>query len=150
MTGLTSKRKRFVEEYLVDLNATQAAIRTGYSPKTADVQGCRLLTNARVQAAIVEAQDRRSERVEVDQDYVILGLKENKERAMQQVAVVDKDGKETGEFAYNGAVANRSLELLGKHIGMFVERHELTGKDGAPLITITEIVVEKPAPEVEG
>jgi phage terminase small subunit len=49
---LTAKQARFVEEYLCDLNATQAAIRAGYSPKTATVQGSRLLTNAKVAAAI--------------------------------------------------------------------------------------------------
>jgi hypothetical protein len=58
---LTPKQARFVEEYLVDLNAKQAAIRAGYSPKTAEVQGCRLLRNVQVAAAIQRAQAERCE-----------------------------------------------------------------------------------------
>ena len=52
MAKLTEKQKRFVAEYLIDLNATQAAIRAKYSPKTADVQGVRLLGNVKVQEAL--------------------------------------------------------------------------------------------------
>ncbi|MCD1644151.1 terminase small subunit [Aurantimonas coralicida] len=59
---LTPKQERFVQEYLVDLNATQAAIRTGYSAKTAKQQGQRLLTNADVQAAVSAAREEASER----------------------------------------------------------------------------------------
>ena len=62
MARLTPKQRRFVEEYLVDLNATQAAIRAGYSKKTAEVQGCRLLSNVKVARKIAEAQKARSER----------------------------------------------------------------------------------------
>ena len=58
MNNLTPKQQRFVQEYLVDLNATQAAIRTGYSAKTAEVQGSRLLSNANIAAAVSEAQDK--------------------------------------------------------------------------------------------
>ena len=72
---LTPKQARFVEEYLVDLNATQAAIRAGYSAKTAEVQGSRLLGNVKVAAAIREAQEARSERTGITQDEVIQGLK---------------------------------------------------------------------------
>jgi phage terminase small subunit len=53
------KHQRFVEEYLVDLNATQAAIRAGYSPKSAECQGSRLLRNVKVAAAIREAKAAR-------------------------------------------------------------------------------------------
>ena len=59
-------------------------------------------------------------------------LRENVERAMQAVPVMGKDGP-TGEFKYDGAVANRALELLGKHIGMFTDKHEHSGPNGAPL-----------------
>lgn len=71
---LTDKQARFVEEYLVDLNATQAAIRAGYSARTAEQQGPRLLGNAGVAAAIREAQARRSARTEVTQDRVLQEL----------------------------------------------------------------------------
>lgn len=68
---LTPRQQRFVDEYLIDLNATQAAIRAGYSAKTAEQQGPRLLGNVGVAAAISAAQKARSARTEVDADYVL-------------------------------------------------------------------------------
>src|SRR3546814_11679655 len=62
---ITEKQQRFAEEYLVDLNATQAAIRAGYSVRTAKQQGARLLTNADVAAAITEGRKRQQERTEI-------------------------------------------------------------------------------------
>jgi phage terminase small subunit len=74
MSSLTPKQARFVEEYLVDLNATQAAIRAGYSAKTAYSQGQRLLKNVEVEAAIQKAQDARANRTEVTVDKVLKEL----------------------------------------------------------------------------
>jgi phage terminase small subunit len=74
MSELTARQQRFVEEYLIDLNATQAAIRAGYSEKTAQVQSSRLLSNVMVAAAIAEAQSARSERTEITQDMVVREL----------------------------------------------------------------------------
>ena len=71
---LTDKQKRFVEEYLVDLNATQAAIRAGYSEQTAYSIGQRLLKKVEVQEAIQQAQNKRSERTQITQDEVIRRL----------------------------------------------------------------------------
>jgi len=71
---LTAKQQRFVEEYLVDLNATQAAIRSGYSKKTAEQQGNRLLGNAKVAADIASSQANRSQRTEITQDRVLQEL----------------------------------------------------------------------------
>lgn len=71
---LDPKRARFVDEYLVDLNATQAAIRAGYSPKTATVQGSRLLTYANVAEAIAIAKLERANRVQVEADEVLAEL----------------------------------------------------------------------------
>lgn len=71
MKPLTPKQARFVDEYLIDLNATQAAIRAGYSAKTAYSQGERLLKNVEVAAAIAAAKKARAERTEVDADYVL-------------------------------------------------------------------------------
>jgi len=71
---LTPKRQRFVNEYLKDLNATQAAIRAGYSEKTAHVQGPRLLGNVSIKAAVDAAIARRNKRLEVSQDKVIREL----------------------------------------------------------------------------
>lgn len=72
--GLNDKQRRFVEEYLIDLNATQAAIRAGYSAKTAKEQGYRLLTNVHVAAAITKAQEKRSTRTGITQDRVLAEL----------------------------------------------------------------------------
>ena len=72
--ALTAKQDRFVEEYLIDLNATQAAIRAGYSEKTAQEQGSRLLSNVMVAKAIEAAQKERSERTEITQDMVLQEL----------------------------------------------------------------------------
>lgn len=69
--ALNEKRQRFVEEYLVDLNATQAAIRAGYSPRTAKQQGQRLLTFVDVQEAIQVGRSKRTERTEITQDRVL-------------------------------------------------------------------------------
>lgn len=72
--ALTAKQERFVAEYLIDLNATQAAIRSGYSARTADQQGSRLLANVKVAAAIAEAQAKRSDRTQITQDRVLKEL----------------------------------------------------------------------------
>lgn len=69
--GLTDKQRVFVAEYLKDLNATQAAIRAGYSARTANEQGARLLANVSVAAAIEKAMTQRAERTEITQDMVL-------------------------------------------------------------------------------
>jgi hypothetical protein len=66
---------------------------------------------------------------------VIETLVTNVQRAMQAEEVKRPDGMGTGEYRYEGSVANRALELLGKHLGMFIDRHELAGKDGGPIQT---------------
>ena len=74
MANLTPKQQRFVEEYLIDLNATQAAIRAGYSEKTAKVIAAQNLSKLNVQEAIEEAQNKRAERTEITQDMVLQEL----------------------------------------------------------------------------
>ena len=69
--GLTEKQKRFAQEYLVDLNATQAAIRAGYSEKTAYSHGQRLLKNVEIQKSIQKAMQQRSQRTGFSQDMVL-------------------------------------------------------------------------------
>lgn len=75
MRELTGKQKRFVEEYLCDLNATQAAIRAGYSAKTAEVVGYENLRKPQIAAAIQAEMDKRSARTEMTQDAVLLELR---------------------------------------------------------------------------
>lgn len=126
---LTARQERFVDEYLVDLNATQAAIRAGYSEKTAEQIGYQLLQKTSVAAAVAAKQQARSEKTELDERWILERLRENVERSMVAVPVMvfDRDKKEmveTGEYTYQGNVANKALELIGKHRGMFAERHE--------------------------
>lgn len=71
---LTDQQQRFVEQYLLDLNAKQAAIRSGYSEKTAEQQGSRLLSNVKVKIAIAAGQAERTERTKVDADWVLARL----------------------------------------------------------------------------
>ena len=127
---LTPKQRRFVEEYVVDLNATQAAIRARYSERTAQEQGSRLLSKAMVQTAVADAMAERSRRTKITADYVLAGLQEIAERTMQRVPVLDRLGNETGQWTFKAGAATRAFELMGKHLGMFVDRHEHSGPGG--------------------
>ena len=108
---LTRKQHRFVAEYLVDLNASQAALRAGYSPRTAPQQGSRLLKNAQVQAAIAAQQAQQLEAVEVRIEDVLRDLK----------AIAHTDPHVLSE--QSGVPARwadklKALELLMKHLGL--------------------------------
>ncbi len=118
MAKLTDKQQRFVKEYLVDLNATQAAIRAGYSKKTADQQASRLLTNVKVAEAVAKGAALIAERTELTQDRVVRGLL--------------KEAEATGEGTSHGARVS-AWGILAKHLGMMIERHEHTGPGGEAL-----------------
>ena len=132
---LSNKQRIFVEEYLVDLNATQAAIRAGYSERTAYSVGQRLLKKVEIQRAVAAAQAKRARRVEITQDYVLSNLVEVVERTMQRAPVLDRKGEQvTAEegravWTFDAKSANRALELLGKHLGLFSDRvqNEISG-----------------------
>ncbi len=111
--SLSSKQARFVEEYLIDLNATQGAIRAGYSAKTAEVQGTRLLGNVKVREAVEAGMKARSERTEITQDEVIQGLK--------------KEATLEGEGSSHSARVSAWVHL-GKHLGMFTDNLNLGGE----------------------
>jgi phage terminase small subunit len=134
---MTPKQQRFVEEYLIDLNGTQAAIRAGYSARTANEQAARLLANASVADAVREAQAKRSERTEITADYVLKGIHEVAERCLQRAPVmagrgedrtqlIDGDGRHVWTFDATGA--NKAFELLGKHLKLFTEKVEHSGE----------------------
>lgn len=138
---LTPKQNRFVGEYLKDLNGTQAAIRAGYSPKTAQVIASQNLSKLMVQEVLTEAMQARVERTEISQDWVLRHLVANLEKAMQKRPVLDREDEPTGEYVYQGAVANKALELLGKHLGMFVDRAVVTHYDG--MASLSKRVAER-------
>jgi len=72
--GLTPKQQLFVNEYLVDLNATQAAIRAGYSPKRADAMGHENLRKPEIAAALMERMNKRAEQTQIDAEWVLKRL----------------------------------------------------------------------------
>ena len=101
---LTEKQKRFCEEYLVDLNATQAALRAGYSERTAYSIGDENLKKPEIQNYLRELMEKRSERTEITADTVIEELK--------KIALAE-------DVEISGKEKIKALELLGKHLGMF-------------------------------
>lgn len=115
--ALTAKQAAFVQEYLVDLNATQAAIRAGYSKKTAEKIGYENLRKPEIQAAIKEAMDRREKRSNITQDFVLSEL--------YKIATQGADDGPESSLKYSNKL--KALELLGKHMAMFTERSEVTG-----------------------
>ena len=131
--GLTERQKLFCLEYIKDFNGNRAAIAAGYSAKTARGQAYDLLTRPHIQAEVQRLSAKRAKKLEVSAEWVLRKLVKNHSRASQAVEVLDKKGRPTGEFRYEGAVVNKALELIGRHLGMFLDKTELTGKDGGPL-----------------
>ncbi len=116
-SGLTPRQKRFVKEYLVDMNGTQAAIRAGYAVRGADVQAVRLLGNARVKAAVDAGAAKQHAQLDLTAQKVLdelLGVG-YAEVASTDVRVSDK---------------LRALELLAKHLGLLTEQvdHKHSGR----------------------
>jgi phage terminase small subunit len=108
---MTPKQRRFVEEYLIDLNATQAAIRAGYSEDTARSIASENLTKPDIQEAIARAMDARSKRTEITQDYVLQGICRIVERTAER----------------QPSIALRGYELLGKHLKCWTDKLEVQG-----------------------
>ena len=126
--SLNKRQRRFVAEYLIDLNATQAAIRAGYSKHTAGSQGFDLLRKPEIQAAVGMKTQKQIEKVDISAEYVLKGLKEVGERCMTRVPVMVRGGRHLaqktdangeGVWEFDSAGANRALEPLGKHLAVF-------------------------------
>lgn len=154
---MNPKRARFVAEYLKDLNATQAAIRAGYSPKTAKVQGYRLLTDAAVAAAVEAGQAARAARTEVTIDRVVLELARIAFADRRTILKPDGTVRPPVEWPSDVAAAVAgyecdgprlkvklsdkvaALNLLGKHLGAFAERLTVRHENAAaPLAALTD------------
>ena len=136
---MTPKQERFVEEYLIDLNATQAAIRAGYSAKTAQEQSSRLLSNVMVSQAIAEAKTNRSEQTGVDAAWLLKRLAD--ESVADVGDLYNDDGtirpvKDWPLIWRQGLVAGLEVESMGEGAGYVtklklsdrVKRLELIGK----------------------
>lgn len=145
--ALTGKQQLFIDEYLIDLNATQAAIRAGYSEKTAGSMGDENLKKPEIAKAIQEAMNKRAKRTEVNADYVLRTIVDTIERCKQAEPVLDREGSPTGEYRFDSTAVLKGAELLGKHLKMFTDKTELTGKDGAELPSINVRFVKSNAGE---
>jgi len=159
---LTGKQQRFIAEYLVDLNATQAAIRAGYSKKTAFVVGHENLRKPYIQEALLKAREAQEQRTQIKADDVLRELYRlasfdprklfNADGSPKDITELDDDtaaciggidiveritNAEEGELERIKKLKiwdkNRALENLGKHFALFVERQEHTGKNGDPI-----------------
>lgn len=146
---LTDKQAAFVAEYLVDLNATQAAIRAGYSERTAYRIGAELLQKTSVAEAIAAGQAKRAQRVEITADRVVAELAKiafadprdlmewgpdgvklkasadlTEEQAASVAEVSETTTKDGGSLKLKKHDKVKALELLGRHMGMFKDKVE--------------------------
>lgn len=160
MAPLTPKQARFVNEYLVDLNATQAVLRAGYkmSEKAAATQGGRLLRKAEIQKALQEAREAQEARTQITADRVLRELAaiafadagDYQTVEGDELALLDSDripadkrraiqGYRRGKFGPEVVLADKlkALELIGKHLGMF-ERPEDTDGQGVRVVLDSE------------
>jgi len=159
--ALTAKQQRFIEEYLVDLNATQAAIRAGYSEKSAYSVGQETLRKPEIAQAIAEAQAERSERTQITQDMVVrelakIGFSDMRKfsrwgpggvRLLDSSELDDDSAACVAEVSQTITEAGGSikfklhdkkgaLELLGRHLAMFTDKiqHDFSKVSDAELI----------------
>jgi phage terminase small subunit len=113
---LTPKQARFVAEYLKDSNATQAAIRCGYSEKTAGQIGHALLKKVEVAAAVEARLEKHAENAGISTEWVLAGIKRHAEQAEAEM------------------VSLKAYELAGKHLKLFTDKIEATGEGGGPVV----------------
>jgi phage terminase small subunit len=160
--ALGPKQNRFIAEYLVDLNATQAAIRAGYSPRTAEQQGSRLLTNAEVAKAVSEAQERRASRIEVKQDDVLRVLlrhlnfdpatvygEHGSLLSVKEMPLEARLAVQSLEWGEHGPKVkfwskDKALELGMRHLGLLKDKQEVSGPDGGPLQVLVQVLGATP------
>lgn len=114
---LTPKMLKFVEEMLVDMDPQRACVRAGYASKNPKEAAYKLMKHPLVKAHLESRMGERTERLDLTADFVIMKL----------MSIVQKTEKE------NPTAALRGLELLGKHLGMYRDRQEISGPDGAAI-----------------
>lgn len=130
---LTPKQKNFIDEYLLDLNATQAAIRAGYSRKTANRIGPQLLVKTCIQEELAKAMQRRAKRTEITADRVL--------KELAAIALDDAADYQDSRLKYTNKI--RALELLGKHLGMFDQQRRYDDSEsgsGGGIVILPEIM----------
>ena len=133
---LTEKEKMFCKEYLVDFNAKQSAIRAGYSPNSAKQIGYENLTKPYLCQYLQQLIDKRSESCELSAKWVLDNLRDVAERCLQAEPVLDSKGLPSGEWKFNAMGANKALELIGKHLGLFKDVQEVSNEQGFQLVIL--------------
>ena len=121
MPALSAKRQAFVANYLLDFNATQAAIRAGYSPRSAPITGHRLLKDANVITALASAREKR----EIKTNVTVADV----------VAMLEREAM-AGNMDNPNNARIRAIELLGKHQGMFTEKVQVEQTGPPPTINV--------------
>jgi len=125
---LSDLHQAFVDEYTISRNATEAYQKVyDCTWESANANGPRLKKQPAIQVAIIEAMEACAKRCHIDQDWVLTNLKEGIERCMQHTPVLDKEGREAGEYTFQASPMFKGIELAGKNLGMFKEQHELSG-----------------------
>jgi len=125
---MNAKQAAFVREYLIDFNATQAALRAGYSEKAAQQTGSRLLLNAVIAQAIEDAQAKLARRTETTLAGLVADCVEVQELALQGTPAMDRYGNSTGQVVRQLSAAKAAIELRAKLTGFLIERRENTNK----------------------
>lgn len=135
---LTAKQLTFCEEYTKDLNATQAAIRAGYSEKSANKIASQLWSKLDIQQKIAELMQERSQRVKIDADWVLMAAKKIYDRCMQEepildrdgnpIKVVDGDGVIVAAYKFDSSGANKALDTIGKHVSVQAFNEKVTSE----------------------
>ena len=127
---MTAKQKRFCEEYLVDCNATQAAIRTGYSEKTARAIGQRLLTNVDIKKYIdQQLQKLKNEKIADAQEVLEYLTAVMRGEQKEQVPLLVGEGcQELVQKDVSAKDRLKAAELIGKRYALFTEKVELQGE----------------------
>jgi phage terminase small subunit len=160
---LTPKQQRFVEEYLIDLNATQAATRAGYSAKTANEQGARLLANVSVRSAIEQAKAERSERTHITQDRVLQELARIAFFDLRKLYREDGSLKNPSEWDDDTAAALAGVEVVetkgnaefggeegARHVPEFVKKAKTFDKNSALTLVMRHLGMLKDKTEITG
>lgn len=124
MSVLSGKHERFCQEYVIDYNGTQAAIRAGYAQASAKQQAYKMLQREDVKARIRELQSEQVERLSITSDYVVLELLDTYKSCREAAPVMEwdyfsKEMVETGKYQFDSKGALKALEMIGKHLGMF-------------------------------
>ena len=132
MSELSGKHERFCQEYIVDYNGTQAAIRAGYSKASAKQEASRLLKKEKILNRVKELQTEQVKRLSISQDFVVQQLFDTYRCCRQAEPVMrwDYDAGEmvkTGEYTFDSKGALKALEMIGKHVGMFDKRFAQSG-----------------------